>query len=79
MADRDLTCVSPEQRWIHVATEVISVFAIVPTLAIIATRNRPLNRTEKTLLWAIVVGSVIVDGWLIYRFVSGRSAQRLTA
>lgn len=70
-----LTCVSPEQRWVHVVTEVIAVFGVAPTLAYMATRDRPLNPTEKTLLWAIVAGSVAVDGWLIYRFVSGRSAD----
>ena len=70
-----VTCVSPEQRWVHVVTEALAVFAVAPTLAIIATRDRPLNRTEKTLLWVIVAGSVLVDGWLIYRFVSGRSAD----
>lgn len=74
-----LTCVSPEQRWIHVVTEALAVVVVAPALAYVATRDRPLNRVEKGVLWAVVLGTLVVDGWLVYRFVSGRTEESARA
>lgn len=74
-ADADLFCIAPQQRIVHVVTEAIAVVAIAPTLAWIATRKRPLNTTEKALLWAMFAGTIAVDGWLVYRFLSGQQDE----
>lgn len=56
------------QRSIHVSTEAISVLLMAPFFVWLATRNRPLTEAEKRLLLTAAAGSVIVDGWLLYRF-----------
>lgn len=53
-------------------TEAIAVFAITPFLGWVATRDRPLTRPERAGLWAIVGGTLVVDGILLYRWWSER-------
>ncbi len=63
-------CVTPEQRTVHVATEAIAVFALAPFMAYLATRRRPLTDVERTGLWVMVGGTLLVDGVLLYRWVT---------
>lgn len=55
------------------ATEAFAVLAVVPGLAYVATRDRELTSSEKGLLWGLAAATLLVDGWLLYRFVLGRS------
>lgn len=73
------TSVSQEQRTIHMTTEALAVFAIAPFLVWAATRDRKLNKTEKGVLMATAVGTVLVDGWLLYRYSEGKSGGELLA
>jgi hypothetical protein len=68
-------CVTPEQRSVHVVTEALAVFTIVPFLGWVATRDRPLNTVEQVALWAMVAGTLAVDGTLLYRWVTGKGPQ----
>lgn len=68
-------CVSPEQRRLHVATEALAVFAVTPFMIWLATRQRELSKVERAGIWAILAGTLIVDGTLLYRWLSGNTTK----
>jgi len=66
------TSITETQRRVHVGAETVALVAVTPFLLWVATRDRPLTRTEKVLLGTVVIGTVAVDGWLLYRFTRRR-------
>lgn len=75
VASREQLCVSPEQRRLHVATEALAVLGIAPFLLWLATRDRALTPAERAGLWVLFGGTLIVDGTLLYGWLSGPSAE----
>jgi len=63
------TYVSSTQRRVHVAAEVLAVLAVAPFMLYAATRERELRPAEKGLLATAAVGTLVLDSWLLYRFM----------
>lgn len=61
-------CIPPEQRSVHVVTEAIAVFAVVPFMFWLATKRELPTWARGTSL-AIAAGTLLVDGWLLTRFL----------
>jgi hypothetical protein len=75
VAGREQLCVSPRQRQLHVITEAVAVLGVAPFLVWLATRERPLTPNERAGLWVLFGATLIVDGTLLYRWLSGTSAE----
>lgn len=75
VATREQLCVSSEQRQLHIATEAVAILGIAPFLLWLATRDRALTPPERAGLWVLFGGTLIVDGTLLYRWLSGTSAE----
>lgn len=70
MASAQELCVSPHQRDLHILTEALAVVVIAPFLGYVATRPRELTTFERVGIWGIVAGTLLVDGFLLYRWWS---------
>lgn len=64
------TCISPRQRQVHVASETVAVLVIAPFLAYLAQR-RALPTWARVGAAAVAVGTLVVDGWLLSRYLRG--------
>lgn len=73
MTTKSDTSISSTQRGVHVTTEAFAVLAVAPFLLYAATRKRELTPVEKGLLATAAIGTLLVDGWLLYRFSRGRN------
>ena len=62
-------CIPAGQRAAHVAFEAAAVLTVAPFLIYAGTLDRPLTKTERTALVTIGLGTLAVDGYLLYRFV----------
>lgn len=62
------TSIDATQKTVHVAAETFAVLVIAPFLLYAATRKRELRPIEKGLLATAAIGTLVVDGWLLYRF-----------
>ncbi len=62
-------CISEQQRRVHVWSETVAVVAVAPLLAYLATR-RELPDWARLGLGAAAVGTLLVDGWLLSRYLS---------
>jgi len=61
-------CIPPAQRSLHVVTEAVAVFAIAPFMFWLATKKQLPPWARGTSL-AIAAGTLLVDGWLLTRFL----------
>ncbi len=74
--DEDEVILSP-QRKLHIYTEALSVFVAAPFLIWVATREEKLTKTEKGLLLAFATASIIIDGYLLTRFLGDKPQKAL--
>lgn len=63
-------CVPAAQIRVHVVTEAVAL-ALVPVLWGIG-GNPGLSQMERLTIRGLAVGTLLVDGWLLYRNVSGK-------
>lgn len=68
--------ISEKQRGVHVATESLALFALVPFLGWVATRDRPLNARERGALLVVALGTVLVDGGLLIRMLKRKKRTK---
>lgn len=61
--------ISERQRDVHVASEAAAVALVAPFLIYAGTRKRPLTPTEKKGLVAVGVMTLIVDGYLLNKYL----------
>lgn len=61
-------CIPGAQRNVHLVFEAAALLAVAPLLLWAATRERELTRVEKGALAAVAVSTIVVDGWLLYRY-----------
>jgi len=61
--------ITRQQRQIHVSAEAVGVLAIAPYLAHLASQQRQLTRSERAWLRRIAIGTALVDGYLLYRYL----------
>ena len=65
--------ISDQQRTVHIVTEAAAVFLTVPFLLWAA--NRTPDKTAAAGMRALAAGALVVDGWLLYRFLSHTTAN----
>jgi hypothetical protein len=65
----NLTTIDPTQRRVHVVAETIAIVGVMPFLVWAATRRRKLQPVEKGVLVSVALGTVLIDGWLLHRFL----------
>lgn len=56
------------QQNVHVATESVAVFVIAPFLIDMAFRHKGLTRGQRMGLAMVAIGTVVVDGGLLFNF-----------
>lgn len=57
-----------EQRGLHIATEALAVTVVAPVTLYIAANNPQMPRWQRGFLYAVAVGSVFVDGYLLAKW-----------
>ena len=57
------------ERLLHLTTEIIAVLVIVPFLTLIMSRYA-LRPWERTVMRLIIIGTLLVDGYLALRWLS---------
>lgn len=62
------TCISAEQRRVHVVAEALAVVLVAPLLGYVATRPE-LPDWARVGAGAAAVGTLLVDGWLLSRYL----------
>lgn len=65
------TCISPRQRDVHVVSEALALAVVAPFMVYVAVTAR--DPSVRAAAAAVAVGTVLVDGWLLYRFTSGNA------
>ena len=58
-----------EQRKLHMASEALAIGAVAPVSAYIAATNPQLPRWQRTFLYGLAVGTLIVDGYLLGKWL----------
>lgn len=62
------TCIPEQQRQVHVVSELIALVLVTPLLGYVATR-RELPDWARYGAGAAALGTVLVDGWLLSRYL----------
>lgn len=62
-------CISRGQQTIHIIGEVLALVA-APLLAYAAFKSPRLSKNERILVGSVAVGSVIIDGYLLTKWMS---------
>ncbi len=57
-----------KQRGLHIASEAFALFVIAPTLWHMS-KKPTLNKDERDFLKVVAVGTVLVDGYLLAKWV----------
>lgn len=63
---------TPQRRKIHIGAEILAVAVIAPILWHIATEDKKLSADESDFLKALAIGTVAVDGWLLWQWHKAR-------
>lgn len=66
------TVVSDRQRTVHIVTELVSIGLIAPLSFHLAASPR-LRPWERVAIGTAGAGALLVDGWLAYRWLAGRT------
>jgi hypothetical protein len=61
--------ITKRQRNLHVTAEAIAVVAVAPLLLHVAAQERPLTKTERHAVTAVAIGTLLIDGYLLYRYL----------
>jgi len=69
----DTIVISKQQRGLHVVSEAMALLITVPFF-FYASRRLPTAMERKTALW-MGVGALVVDGFLLFRYVTGTTHQ----
>lgn len=67
------TCITPRQRDLHVATEAIALVAVAPFMLWLS-RRRELEPWARRTALGIAVGTLVVDGYLLSRYVRAHAS-----
>ena len=67
--------ISPQQATLHAASEAIGVFVVAPFFFYASTRLP--TETERAAAFWLGVGSLAVDGFLLWRYLSQTTEQPL--
>ena len=65
------TCIPDDQREVHVVTESIAVFAVAPFMFWLSAQKE-LPDWARGVSFVVGAGTVAVDGWLLWRYVTGK-------
>jgi hypothetical protein len=60
-------CISPEQRRVHVAGEVLAVAVVAPLLLYVAATTK--DPVARSVSLAVGLGTLAVDSWLLWRWL----------
>jgi len=63
----DTYCVDETRRSLHISTELLAVTVAVPILLGVAAAPK-LTKPHRTFLRALAVSTLLVDGWLLWRW-----------
>lgn len=63
-----MQCISAEQRALHVGTEIVAITVMVPFWVWLA-RQAVLPQWARVLSGACAAGTLVVDGYLLTRFL----------
>jgi hypothetical protein len=66
--------VSEKQKTVHQVSEAVAVFLVTPFMIWLATREE-LPDWARVTSGAVALGTLAVDGWLLCRYSSGRTAN----
>lgn len=64
----ELTCITEQQRRVHVAAETVALLAVAPLLLWVATQ-RQLPDWARMGAGVAGVGTLLVDGWLLSKYL----------
>lgn len=62
------TCITEQQRQVHVVSELVALVFVAPLLGYVATR-RELPDWARYGVGAAALGTLLVDGWLLRRYL----------
>lgn len=61
-------CIPESQRRIHVASEVFAVAVLAPLMIGIGAGDERLSSAERSFLLVVGIGTLALDGFLLFRF-----------
>jgi hypothetical protein len=57
-----------EDKTLHIVFEIIAVFILVPFFIYLLNKHN-FNYIEKTMLILIIIGTLLVDGYLLFKWI----------
>jgi len=69
VAPEDYHCIPSTQRNLHVGSELLAVGLVAPLLMGVALGDARLDKNERAFLFAVGAGTLLLDGYLLFKFL----------